>query len=843
MIELEPTTRSGEVRLEFEYARDYPQEIRAWLTPAAREWILVGLVEGTFGYNTIADSMELAADAGFEDGYSDAGRIAFFAKGRVRGAVLTAAFDSHGDDDRTPLGGVIDPDRYYVLYGDNTEQRFDAASTEKLYLRIERDAFSVLFGDFETGLTITELSRYSRTLTGFQAERTGDKVSFSTFAADTDQAFVKDELRGDGTSGPYRLSRRFILSGSDKIQIEVRDRFRPDRIISIRELARHVDYDIDYNGGTVFFREPIASRDFGFDPVYIVADYETRDQSDTGVLLGGRAAVSLGSQASELGFSAVHEDIEGAPAQLTGVDFRHQFGVATQLRAEYAQSKAGQPLDPTISASAYLVELEHQNNGRQLQAYVRETGEGFGLGQQRGTATGTRRTGVQMRNDFSESWSLDTEAFRQLNLTDGSQRTVIESAGRYQDDRRVGMAGLRRVEETIADGESASSQAILGGSWKFFDSLVTTRVNVEAGIDTVGESTDYPSRTLLGVDLTPGSKVTLFAEREIADGELFDATMTRIGARANPTERSRIDTALSSEMTEFGPRNFANLGMNQGWNIGANWVVDVGMERSKLLTETELPRTDDTVPLASGSLAGEFTSGFVGLGYRGPDWTVTTRAEWRDAAADQHRALIGGFYREPEAGHGFSAELNLVDRSAIGTSGFDGGLRLGWARRPDGARWIVYNRADWRAARQQGEGLAVTTRRFMNQINAHFRPGTRQEFSVHHALKYVRSDFDDFRAAGIVNLLGLDWRRRLNSRFDFGLHASWYESNAADVRENSFGFDVSFNVGHNMLMHVGYNLTGFEDEDFSSARYTSQGPHVRFSLKLDQASLRDILRR
>ena len=149
VIELEPTTRSGEVRLEFDYAREYPQEMRAWLKPAAREWILVGLVEGTLGYREISDSMELAADAGIEHGLSDDGRIAFFAKGQVRGAVLTAAFDSDGDRDDVPLGGVIDPDRYYVLYGDNTEQRFDAASRERLYLRIERDAFSALFGDFD----------------------------------------------------------------------------------------------------------------------------------------------------------------------------------------------------------------------------------------------------------------------------------------------------------------------------------------------------------------------------------------------------------------------------------------------------------------------------------------------------------------------------------------------------------------------------------------------------------------------------------------------------------------------------------------------------------------------
>ena len=95
----------------------------------------------------------------------------------------------------------------------------------------------------------------------------------------------------------------------------------------------------------------------------------------------------------------------------------------------------------------------------------------------------------------------------------------------------------------------------------------------------------------------------------------------------------------------------------------------------------------------------------------------------------------------------------------------------------------------------------------------------------------------------MVNLVGLDWRRRMTPRYDFGLHASWYKANVPGVLESSLGVDVGFVVAQNMRMHVGYNFSGFEDEDFSSARYTSRGPFVRFSLKLDQASLRDILRR
>ncbi|HSG64027.1 MAG TPA: hypothetical protein VLD39_03470, partial [Gammaproteobacteria bacterium] len=346
---------------------------------------------------------------GYDDDYYDDGRLAFFAKGRVKGAVLTAAFDSEGehDDPEDPFLGVIDPDRYYTLYGDNTEQRFDAPSRERLFLKIERDAFIAMVGDFETGMTITELSRYSRTLTGFKSEQIGERVSYTAFAAETDQSFVKDELRGDGTSGPYELSRRSIIAGSDKLTIEVRDRFRPDRILTSRTLGRHFDYDIDYESGVIYFREPIASRDVSFDPVYIVVDYESRDASDSALLVGGRAALRIGDAGSEVGMSAIREGTGGAEGTLIGTDLLLRFGSANELRAELAVTDVEQPGAGRVGSGAYLLEFEHQRGGRQLQAYVRETEIGFGLGQQRATEPGSRRSGVQMRNELSDQWTVE----------------------------------------------------------------------------------------------------------------------------------------------------------------------------------------------------------------------------------------------------------------------------------------------------------------------------------------------------------------------------------------------------------------------------------------------------
>jgi hypothetical protein len=38
----------------------------------------------------------------------------------------------------------------------------------------------------------------------------------------------------------------------------------------------------------------------------------------------------------------------------------------------------------------------------------------------------------------------------------------------------------------------------------------------------------------------------------------------------------------------------------------------------------------------------------------------------------------------------------------------------------------------------------------------------------------------------------------------------------------------------------GYNLTGFNDRDFSAARYTDQGPFIKLRIKADQDSFKDV---
>ena len=172
-IRLEPTTRTGEVQLRLPLA-GRTEVLRAWLEPEPRDWILVGLAEGTVGLERgLGQRREAGRRRAAEEFHHD-GRVAFFARGRVKGRwLLTTAFDSRAKGGRprptAPCDGTIDPDAFYTVYGDASVQGHDAPPPGSCTCSLERREFFALFGDLATGLTVTELGRYNRRLTGAQA--------------------------------------------------------------------------------------------------------------------------------------------------------------------------------------------------------------------------------------------------------------------------------------------------------------------------------------------------------------------------------------------------------------------------------------------------------------------------------------------------------------------------------------------------------------------------------------------------------------------------------------------------------------------------------------------------
>ena len=332
-IKLQPTTESGEVTLHFQL-QDRDEVVRAWLKPELREWIMVGFAEGTVGYNTLKGNKESLGQIGAEDKTITEGRVSFFAKGKVKGDwLLSMAYDTGKDTSKTEFFDEVDPNAYYTLYNDNSQQNQEAASRKKLYLKLEKEQFNILFGDYSTDLSYTELSAYSRRFTGIKSEYHGENLEAKAFVSHTEQLFVKDEIRGDGTSGYYYLKSKNMLQFSEKITIEVRDRYRSQEIVSTQSLQRFRDYEIDYALGRLYFKEPIYSTDETFNPRYIIVDYEVDGDGGKHYTYGGRTAVKAINNKVEIGATYISEDSSSKTSKLMGTDATVTIGKTTTVKA------------------------------------------------------------------------------------------------------------------------------------------------------------------------------------------------------------------------------------------------------------------------------------------------------------------------------------------------------------------------------------------------------------------------------------------------------------------------------------------------------------------------------
>ena len=845
LIELEPTTQAGEARLVLEFENRRQQELRVWLSAAPRDWILVGFAEGTAGYNTLTDNMSAALDAGHDDGYFDEGRVAFFAKGQIRGEYLmTIAYDSDKERDANREGfqTVVDPNAFYTLYADRSEQRFDAASQRKLFLKLERRQFYALFGDYDSGLSVTELARYERRFNGLKSGFRGDNAGYTVFAADTNQSFLRDEIRGDGTSGLYRLSVAPIIVNSETVRIETRDRFDTGSVIESRTLSRFLDYNLDPFDGTIYFKQPVLNRDAAFNPVFIVVEYEGASDAADEIIAGGRASLRTTDDQLEVGVSVVDENQQGAESDLAGFDLRWQVNPETLVRAEIASSSRTSG-GTEMRGKAHTISLQHQGENVELRAYAKEVDQDFGLGQQNTAEKGVRKIGVDGRARISAHFYVDGEANWQQNLETNAIRNAARAQLRYENNGFNVTTGLLHASDEFDDGDTrTSSLAEVGVSRKL--GAMTLRANGSFELSGDAENADFPTAVVVGADYRVLKGVELFAEYEDASGPLLDTEMARVGVRASPWSRAQVNSSFTSQETEFGPRLFSNVGIVQGFQLNERWALDIGLDQSSTMSDPDLRQFDTARELVSGSLSEDFTTVFIGAAYAADLWTANSRVEYRDAASEQRTTILSGWYREPSRGHGLSAGLTVFQSDNVsGAESSAANLKFGWAWRKAESRWAFLNRTDLVFEDSRALNRREESRRLVNNFNANRRISARTQLSLQYAFKYVRTMFDTREYSGYTDLVGVDFRRGFKSKWDWGTHASVYHSYESDVVDYGFGLDVGYMLRDNLWVTVGYNLAGFHDSDFSRAGYTAEGPYLKVAFKADQHMLKRIANR
>jgi uncharacterized repeat protein (TIGR01451 family) len=851
LIELQPTTQTGEATLRFLVADGTSKEVRAWLKPGQRDWVLVGLAEGTLGYDVVKGNMETFIAGNGDDQYYEEDRLAFYAKGSIKGEwLLTLAYDSKKETTGQPglYQQTIDPNKFYTLYGDGTMQGNDAMSEKHLYVKLERDEFYALFGDFNADLSVTELSRYNRSFTGIKSELKTKQFEYSAFIAETNQAHVRDEFQGDGTSGLYHLSRKNIVLNSETITIESRDRFKSEVIVSTQQMARNLDYTIDYEAGTIFFKAPINSRDGNFNPVFIVAEYESFNDYDTKYNYGGRAAVHVLDNRAEVGATYVHEGQVGGSGNLGGIDAKVRLSESDTLRAEAATTKTDQ-IGGVTKGAAYLAELQHHSETLEGKVYVREQAPGFGLGQQNVSETGTRKVGTDLNYRINKSWTAGGEVFEQNNLSTGDVRDMAELRGNFTLGRFNALAGIRRAEDTLSTSQTASfgqtqrsDQFFVGANYQMTEKL-SVRVRRDQSLG-ANDNVDFPTRTTVGADYKLNDKSTIFADQEWTQGTYADTQTSRVGIRTSPWTGGQIGSTVEQQATENGVRLFSTTGLKQTWQVTKQWSVDGSLDRSQTIHNTTSAYTvNANVPPASGS-SEDFTAVSLGVGYRQEKWSWTARVEKRTAETEDKYGLFAGANGEVRNGLGLAAGLQAFQSlAATGEEKQNNDLRFALVYRPFETRVIVLDRLDFLVDQQHGGTMTRdNNQRVVNNFVANIKMRDRTQVSVQYASKYVQETIDQNDYRGYTDLIGIEGRYDVTKKWDVGLRGMRLCSWSLNQERYGTGASVGFNAGRNIWISLGYNFIGFRDRDFSRADFTSEGPFITMRLKFDQVSVRDAVK-
>ncbi len=576
--------------------------------PELRPMVAAGLVEGIVNFRNRTVISPVRRGDVFEqeietwsrewnNGKSNvAARAAFFLKGTIRGDVLlTAAYDSDKDT-RTRLLRDIRPDELYPIYGDASLRSFDARSTSRLYVRLDRNKDYVLWGDFVTGDGFTapigqgavaslkqrSLGNYNRTATGVRVHKENERLTASAFAFHDSLRQVVEEFASQG-SGPYGLRNNAVLEGSDKVEVIVRDRFNTTRIVAVRPLVRLVDYSFEPFSGRIVLATFLPSVDESLNPVSLRVTYEVDQGGDKFWVYGGDAQLRLSPQI-EIGGSAVADTNDLARYRLYSANATWKIAEKTALVVEYARTESEINTNPTnqttaaglagrsgdVAGGAWRVEFAHEGDKSEARAFLGRSAVEFNnpaaplnAGRGEGEAHASYKITDTVKVYGEAALSED-------RAEGGGERRTAGGGVRWQATDRLSVdVGLRTARETIGTQGNGVSSVPFGSQLGLTGSIATG-----AGGGALGYG-NQPLDPVSGLPILTPQTGLAPAVSSLPPGTKLESDTVRIGVGYKLTEKVTLGGQAEHDISGDDRRRYA---------IGADWQFN---DKTKLYARYE----------------------------------------------------------------------------------------------------------------------------------------------------------------------------------------------------------------------------------------------------------------
>ncbi|MEO1392838.1 MAG: TonB-dependent receptor [Cyanobacteria bacterium J06634_5] len=853
-----------------------------------RPSLLSGIVDvrlgarGTNFYDSYREFLPLDGD----NSYGFDVDTAIFATGNLGEWLYTGAYNSdralnencRGESSlfRTADGNC----NVYATYGDDSYSDVVTPSLDSVYLRFERNSPSAtsgvdyaMWGDFNTEEFSTAAQLFTATnrqLHGFKANYNFGNLAVTGLYANNVEGFQRDTLSPDGTSGFYFTSQRDLVPGSESVYLELEELERPGTVLDRVRLIRGLDYEVDYDRGTLLFSDPVARTsvdEFGQLLIRrIVTTYQHESGGDTNIL-AGRGQYNLNqqqNQASWVGASYFAEDQGNRDFTLYGADAQISLDQSTKVTAEVARSSSRFDTVDEITGTAYRLEVDSDLGdfltGR---AYLRSTDAGFANAATTSFVPGQTRYGAQLSGRLGKNTSLRARFDQENNfgtapqvVTDLDDLLSAETAptetiptGRLLDNSLTtySLGASQRWGKTTAEidwihrdrtdrlsdtSTVTSDQLRTRLSTPLSDTLslvAQNELNLSSDVDPV-----YPSRTLLGINWEAMPGITVGVNQIFyGGGGNRRGNATSIDVTGEHTFES--DTTVRGRFSTIDGRQVGGtIGLEQGIKLAPGLDLDLGYEKvfstfgNSTAASTQFAQPFATGPQASalGLSGGESYS--VGLSYTdNPDFQASTRFEHRSSAQSSNtvfNASILGRITPELTLLGDYRMANTANQRITGL-GRTSLLKLGMAYRdPDNDRFNALLRYEHRMnpnsiPTNASLGSSTETQEHLFSAEAIYAPNWRWELYGKYALRNSRTDISGagsgFSSSTTAQLAQARATYRLGYRWDVVGEARWLGGNG--YGETGYSVETGYYPLPDLRLLAGYS-GGATDYDFGENR-------------------------
>ena len=850
------TASWGDARTERELEYETPVE----------SLMLVGSANGTV--NSLQRGGEMS-DSSFSllqnqktmnTGVHSDGRLAFYGRGSIwSNYLLTASYDNQRiQQDR--LFKDLDPDILYSVYGDNSNVDYTAQTSSPLYLKLERNRSFAMFGDFNASLTQNELARYDRTFTGVKShfETNGEKADL--FATVTDRKVVQKEIRGEGISGFYFLGNSNVVQGSEKVRIEVRDRLHSEVVLNRLDKSRINDYEIDYEQGTLFFKQPVPSIDNSGNPVYIIVAYEAQDGLPNNYVVGGQGEKEI-LKGFKVGATAVTE--QKAPKNYTLLGMNTGYTIGSSLRA-VGQIAQGQ--DNTGRGAAWNVELSGSPvDHLSLKSYMRKVEANFvnptvgagGLSDGLGGVS-TKRYGIGGAYEGFADTKLGTDYYHTTQQSSTSDVTTNSVSGSVErtfasiitTSLRVENARYENVTSDSLPSDKRQSTLLDGKATVKASNRISLNGEYEQNLSTSDKEAIQPSVGTIGIEYRVIDPVTLTLQQKIYKGagssSVFGLSST-VGFGTTVTGKYEIGNGIS------GRRNQASIGLKNTTKITDDLTSELLYEKTRDLDrnvlETATPDHDafsvglEYLPknpykaTIKGEIANDAQSKKQNLMFGGDlriarDFTLIEKLSYYQEVRSQSASMASGF-----AGGTLTADpLNQ-----LGTALSDGTLKkfhntIGLAYRPVSWDWL--NAIGKFEQKMEYNGMVSPQTDYNASIislHTFVEPFRRVELGMKYAMKLANQTAYGLSATTLTDFYLLHAEYDLNWH-DFDVAGEYRILRVREANDQQIGYngEIGYVVMKNVHIAVGYNFIGNKDRDLIDYTYWSKGLYLNMGIKFSE---------